>query len=291
MPQIQDRPQAAASLSLPTYDSILVHVQHGLTSSHRTELAASIASRFGARLIGMGAAAVEPLAVAEPFAADITVQLYQQMRQQLQADLDSAESAFRRDAAGVEHEWRRAEAEPALAIARAARAADLVATGAEQRGERSIYTQADPIDVVMSAGRPVLIAPAGAAHLQAKKVVVAWKDTREARRAVADALPFLVRAEEVVVQAICPENEVEAATRSASDVAAALSRRGARARSHVVGAPDGSVADELNAEAMAIGADLIVAGAYGHSRAAEWIFGGVTRSLTANPQRYLLLSH
>jgi len=291
MPQIQEKLKAEVSATLPAYDSILVHVQHGLTSSHRTEIAASIAARFGARLIGIGAAAVEPLAVAEPYAAEITAQLYQQMRQQLQADLDSAETAFRRDAAGVEHEWRRVEAEPAAAVARAARAADLVVTGAARPGERSIYAQADPIDIVMAAGRPVLIAPPAAPHLQARKVVVAWKDTREARRAVSDALPFLVRADEVVVQAVCAERQAEAMKAATSDVVVALRRRGATARANVVAAPDASVADELNAEAMAIGADLIVAGAYGHSRAAEWMFGGVTRSLTAMPQRYLLLSH
>jgi nucleotide-binding universal stress UspA family protein len=104
-------------------------------------------------------------------------------------------------------------------------------------------------------------------------------------------MPFLVAAKDVVIQAVGPESDVEYMQASTADVVAALRRKGVSARASVTTAPDASVVDELNAEAAAIGADLIVAGAYGHSRAREWVFGGVTRTLLGEPQHYLLLSH
>jgi len=96
---------------------------------------------------------------------------------------------------------------------------------------------------------------------------------------------------EVIVQAVCAEDAAEACEAHTQDVAEALRRRGVPARANVTAAPDASVADELLAEAAARGADLIVMGAYGHSRMAEWVFGGVTRTVLADPQVYLLLSH
>jgi nucleotide-binding universal stress UspA family protein len=183
------------------------------------------------------------------------------------------------------------EDRPVRAMARESRAADLIVAGGSKAEFGDDYRRADPAELALASGRPVLVAPIGAPALRGKAVVVAWKDTREARRALHDALPFLQRAEDVVVMAVCDDAVVQAAQVETADVAAALLRRGVHARSMVVSAPDRAVADEINAEAAAAGADLIVAGAYGHSRFAEWVLGGATRDLLDNPQRYLLISH
>jgi len=289
--QEKSAPAARTAPPAPTYSTLLVHVEPGLAASRRVEIAAGLARAFDARLIGLGAEMIEPVTMVDPYSGQLIAEMYQQLSRQVAADLKNAEAAFRRDAAGADVEWRTVSSTPVNAIARTARAADLIVmTATEARGS-DVYHAAPPADVVLAAGRPVLVAPAGAGHLQARKIVVAWKETREARRAVADAMPFLVRAEEVVVQAVCAEDEVEAAEACALDVAAWLRRHGAPARANVTTAPDASVADELNAEAEAIGADLIVAGAYGHSRTVEWALGGATWRLLQNPQRYLLLSH
>lgn len=286
--------QETRDVSLPTaqigYDSLLTHVEPGLASSHRTEVAARIARRFGARLIGVGAEAIQPTPPSDPYSGLLTAEWWAMMQQQMSADLRSAEESFRRDAAGAECEWRVVQEAPTRAVARLARAADLVvAGGAPPAGDS--YRRVDTADLVLQAGRPVLVAPIGGAHLSAENIVVAWKDTREARRAIADAMPFLVRASEVVVMSVCAADAVESAELQTADVAATLRRRGVPARHIVVSAPDASVFDELQAEASAIGADLIVAGAYGHSRMAEWMLGGATRELLRNRTRYLLLSH
>lgn len=292
MAQTQDSQTLARSAAIQSrYDSILVHVEPGDLSSPRTKAAARLARAFDARLIGLGAEAIEPLPPADPYSGLLTAEWLTAVTAQVAADLESAEASFRRDAAGADIEWRSVRARPAHAMANTARAADLIVAGGSTAPTGDAYLKANAADLVLTSGRPVLIVPASGAPLEAKRIVVAWKDTREARRAVADALPFLVRAEQVEVLAICPADDVESAEAQASDVATALKRRGVEAKAVVVSAPDASVAEELNAEAAAIGADLIVAGGYGHSRMAEWILGGATRGLLHDPQRFVLLSH
>lgn len=290
MPHTQDAPVAAHAAGQARYDSIMVQVEPGIVSSRRTEVAARLARRFDARLIGIGAEAIEPLPPADPYGGLLTADWLAAVMAQVDTDLQNAEEAFRRDAAGVTSEWRAFKEFPAAALARSARAADLIVAGGGD-GERDTYRRADPGDLVMQAGRPVLVAPKGASHLHGTSILIAWKDTREARRAVADALPLLATAEDIVVMAVCDEAAVEAATGQTADVVQALRHRGLPARANVITAPDASVADELNAEASAIGADLIVMGAYGQSRIREWALGGATRDMLRNPQRFLLLSH
>jgi nucleotide-binding universal stress UspA family protein len=274
------------------FDSLLVHVEPGLPASRRVEVAAGLARRFGARLIGLGAESLEPPVATDPYSSQLLADMVVELTRELELRLANAAADFRRDAAGAgDIEWRSVQAMPNAAIAAEARAADLIVMGAAEGRRASGYQAADPAEVVLTAGRPVLVVPEAPAHLEARRVVLAWKDTREARRAMQDALPFLIAAEEVVVVAVCPEDALAVCRAQTEDVASALRRRGVKARAHVVTAPDASVADELNAEAEAIGADLIVSGAYGHSRMAEWVFGGATRALLKSPSRYLLLSH
>ena len=134
--------------------------------------------------------------------------------------------------------------------------------------------------------------PPGVAALEGRRVLVAWKDTREARRAVADALPLLSRAEEVLVVEAAPEAEERGqALRRADDVAALLAGHGATARGEALEPGGGAVADDLLLAAGRHGADLVVAGGYGHARLREWAFGGVTRDLLARCPVCCLLSH
>ncbi len=274
------------------YRSLLVHVEPGLVASHRVELAAGLARRFHARLIGLGAEALKPVISADAFSGQLVVEVYQQLQNQVEIELKAAETAFLRDAAGGDIEWRIEHADPSQAMARAARAADLIVTTADEARSGDVFTRLEVGEIVLISGRPVLVGPAGHGHLAGEKILVAWKDTREARRAVADAMPFLVRAQGVLVHGVCTPDEVETTRVAVDDVAKALRRHGVAATAKVSTAPnDRKVAAELNASAAAFGADLIVAGAYGHSRMMERVLGGVTRSLLTDPERYLLLSH
>jgi nucleotide-binding universal stress UspA family protein len=167
--------------------------------------------------------------------------------------------------------------DPTRSLAKAARLADLVVTAARNGASTGdAYRTADPGSLVLQAGRPVLVAADAAASLAAKKVVIAWKEAREARRAVADAVPLLLSADEVIVVTVdqAPDEETRAGL---ADVAAFLLGHGIKARTEVITAKDES--ERLREFVTESRADLVISGAYGHSRLREWAFGGVTRSL------------
>ena len=189
-------------------------------------------------------------------------------------------------------EWRRAYAAPVDFVAREARAADIVITGADRVGGLSDpLWRLDPSELVMKLGRPMMVVPPEVDRLKLSSVVVGWKDTREARRAVVDALPLLQKAKEVtVVEIIENDGDRAAAGHRVADVAAWLGRHQVDA-CHMVPNHRGDAVEQLIRHASDIEADMIVAGAYGHTRMREWIFGGVTRDLITQSRHCSLLSH
>jgi nucleotide-binding universal stress UspA family protein len=157
--------------------------------------------------------------------------------------------------------------------------------------QADLYYALDPGVTILRAGRPVLLVPDDVDTLPARRVVVAWKDGRESRRAVQDALPFLCDASEVMIVEVCEYGRELQGQKSAEDVAGYLRRHkvtmGAMAYLHT----DRSVAGEILRFAKEEGADLIVAGGYGRSRLGEWMFGGVTRDLLTGSPMCCLFSH
>jgi len=145
---------------------------------------------------------------------------------------------------------------------------------------------------MMAAGRPVLVVPPKLPQRQIlSHVLVAWRDSRESRRAVADAVPLLRKAEVITVMEIAEGGDEGANHRSVEDVANFIPLQGAAATPLVLPANDQSAADRLLEYAEANGAALIVLGGYGHARAREWIFGGVTRSMLKTSPICCLFSH
>ncbi len=140
-------------------------------------------------------------------------------------------------------------------------------------------------------GRPTLVVPEGVASVRAEHIVIGWKDTREARRAVSDALPFLQQATRVTIVEACGPGDEQTALGRLDDVACYL------ARHHINGGPKvlleqkGSGAKQLLQVAQEERADLLVTGAYGHSRLGEWIFGGMTPELLLASPICCLMSH
>ena len=167
---------------------------------------------------------------------------------------------------------------PREVIPAEARAADLVIIGSHPVRD-DVYRAFDPGTVILNAGRPVLVVPDAAAGSSGARVLVAWKDTREARHAVQSALPYLKVAKHVSLVEIA-EGVLEWAARSQlDDVEKYLLRHGVKVSGKSVLTPEGLPADQLMNIARGDGVDLIVAGAYGHTRLGEWVFGGVTRGL------------
>jgi nucleotide-binding universal stress UspA family protein len=149
------------------------------------------------------------------------------------------------------------------------------------------------VNVMLASGRPVLAIPyAGQFEQIGERVLVAWNASREATRAVNDALPLLMGAKAVTILAVNPKHGIEGhGDVPAADIALHLARHGVKAEAAHTIAKDISEGDALLSYAADLGADLIVAGGYGHSRAREMVFGGATRTLLQEMTVPMLLSH
>jgi nucleotide-binding universal stress UspA family protein len=170
------------------------------------------------------------------------------------------------------------------------RAADLIIMGRERASERW-FVPLDPGSTILRLGRPVLAVPDGMGSLEARRVVVAWKDVREARRALCDALPFLKEADDVLIAEVFEQGEEAEAQKRLDDVIRYLRGHKVTIGAKVYLHTKETIASELLRFASDEKADLLVAGAYGHSRLGEWVFGGVTRELLAGSPICCLLSY
>ena len=268
-----------------TFANIMVYRDPEHSNDACLQVALECADTFNAKLIGIAAAT-------GPYDGDETY--YQGPQKQLRVDitkrLAQAEDRFRSRSAPRKVEWRSATTRPAEYVSREARAADLVVIGAQRNSLVSdLVGNLDPGDLVMQVGRPILVVPPQVQSLKLKLAMVCWKDTREARRAVSDALPLLRKTHEVVVVEVIPdESGRDAAHNRVDDVISWLERHGIKAFARVLHFPELQNPMEKLFE---YGADLIVAGAYGHARLREWMFGGFTHDLLQRSPLCSFLSH
>jgi len=273
-----------------SYATVMVHVGLEADEDDRVRLAADLAEGFAATLIG--AAAAEPRL---PFVADgmiVDGEIAVEEAQQITERMAVREAEFRVLAArtGRPVEWRATVDLPAEYLAREARAADLLVVGRD--GEPfDPYRRLDLGRLLLRAGRPVLVVPPGRTALRVARALVAWKDGREARRAMRDALPLLRRADEILVATVGEGEEGERAEAAVADVAAYLRRQGLAGVSTKVVTEAGPAGEHLVALAAERAVDLVVAGAYGRTRLGEWIFGGATQSLMTACPTPCLFSH
>jgi Universal stress protein UspA and related nucleotide-binding proteins len=259
------------------YNTIMVQLDIDMRVMPRLTFAWEIARRFEADLVAFCAAEprlLVPGDVDGTASTDVVMRQVAEIEERLEA-VKSEFDSFMQD--NNRASWRGLVGEPTRMLALHARAADLVIVGTSNSGSSRLRT-VDSGELILSAGRPVLFANGDYRPVTAENVLIAWKDTREARRAIVDAMPFLVDAREVLVATI-NEGDKVAARESAADVVRFLMKHGVKARSDVLDVGRSDTAEALLQVAVEIGADLIVSGGYGHSRLREWVFGGVTRTL------------
>ncbi len=268
--------------------TILVNVDMDAFSPSLIKCAGGLAKRFGAHLIGLSAGEPSPTLVGVEGAV-ATAEFYAQERADIEARLNTVEGQFRKAVpAGIEASWRSYVEAPNRSLVSAARCADLIMTGS--RSDKGSYLRSVDIgELMLGAGRPVLVVGADVTAIKAETIVVGWKDTKEARRAVSDALPFLKAASDVVAVTI-NEGDLGAEKASLEDLLAWLRRHEVKARGDVYPAREGP-ADSLESLSKQLKADLIVTGGYGHSRLREWLFGGMTRDLLATRAANRFLSN
>lgn len=269
----------------------MLHLDLEQYSEPALRVTSELADRFRSNVIGVTAGLPNvPIHADGMIATSVLEADYEQLNQAI----SRCESHFRSALKGLSGalEWRSDAATPADFLAREARAADLLVVG---RAENYFRFGAQHLleigDAVMQAGRPIVVVPPRCTSLALNRILIAWKDSPEARRALPAALPLLRQATELtVVEIVAGESERAAANERVADVVKWLQRHKIPASARVE-LSAGDVGSQLDAIASEARIDLIVAGAYGHTRLSEWIFGGVTRHLLQHSATCAFLVH
>jgi nucleotide-binding universal stress UspA family protein len=275
-----------------SYKTVMVSLALDRSNDACLAVAGDLAERFEARVVGIAASDIRlTLYFAE---GDYARKVLEEEGAAVRQRLSELEMEFRTSVSkrAKSVEWRSALTLPIPYVMQHARAADILVVGARAEAIVDPCIAADPSDLVMQAGRPLIVVPPTVQWLDLRSVLVAWKDVREARRAVFDALPILAAAKEVTIAEI-PEQITERADALShvEDVARWLRGHGIVANTVVPEAETGvPIAEQLDRIAANVGAGAVIAGAYGHSRFREWILGGVTRHLAAESGRCAFLS-
>ena len=277
-----------------TYKNILVHVDDSKTSAKRLAAAIALAQAQGAHLTGIYPA-IEPYLPGN-IAAEVPAQLLSVLEKQVAERVAAAKAAFTEvvERAGLSSDFRSAPCAASLAaevVALNARYADLVVLGQPEPGDGGEVDARVPEDVVLGAGRPALVVPyIGAGKEIGKRVLIAWDGGREAARAVNDALPLLEKAESVAVLVINPSRGGHG-EQPGADIALHLARHGITVEAQHIEVRDLSTGNALLSRLTDESIDLLVMGAYGHSRLREMVLGGVTREVFQQMTVPVLMSH
>jgi len=277
-----------------SFGTILLHLNGGGRDAANLQYAVALAEEHKAHLVALRT--ITPFYPTIGAFGDAAVGVIAELQERYRASERAAAEQFRAAAekaasnAGVPLEWREEEefADDILPVH--ARYADVTVLGQPERGEIEPTHSAElPANVVMGSGRPVIAVPfAGSFAKPPRHVLIAWSGTREATRAVHDALPILRRASKVSILSVNPKDGKHLA---GADIAAHLARHGCKAEASRTVATDISVADAILSDASDIGADFLVMGAYGHSRLREWALGGATKDVLNTMTVPVLLSH
>jgi nucleotide-binding universal stress UspA family protein len=277
------------------YATILVHLDASRRVYQRLHLAAQLALEFQATLVGLLAVGKpDPTAMRYLVDGDRYLADYNEWQHQVGERARHALMGAT-DELAITTQWRAPDWASAATIQAEAHLADLVILGQHDPTDDAAYAERNFVEsVVLQCGRPVLVVPyAGWFPSVGKNVMVAWNGRRESARAIRDALPLLQRAEAVdVVSCSQPDGVSEPPVSPPRYAVDWLSRHGVTAQLRTCALDNGDRAGEmLLSEAADRNTDLIVMGAYGHSRMHELVMGGVTRTLLESMTVPVLMSH
>lgn len=281
-----------------SYSSIMTLVDASQAAVQRARIAAALAARFDARLIGVFPRPPLPLSAWDdpvywgvppviPPAVPPEIMAAHERRTDDQAEDGRLAFEAAAAAAGCRSDWLELASDLGEGVVELTRRTDLTVL---PPGRLPTVGPAGVVaaDLALASGGPTLILPDRVADpAPGRRVVVAWNGSREAARAVRDAWPFLSAAETVKVVAVEPA----AVDAPESPLQRWFEDHGCTVEVVVVREPDAIAADVLRRQVEALDADLVVMGLFGHSRLRETILGGVSRSLLADPPVALLLSH
>ena len=269
--------------------TILVHLAYDDSRHRRLRTALSLASAHRAHVIGLFTrsphvvpAAIVGRAASSAFLREMEAGLRDQ-EQQIRSEFDDAVSRL-----AVSAEWLRHDGEIVQGLAYNSHVADLlVVSQMLPETAEHVIDSSRPDRVMMESGCPVLIVPHGDGDAETgRRILIAWTRTREASRAVRGALPILRRASSVIILTCRATHE-----RPGEAIKAYLARHDVRAENRVDFGDNDEVGEIVLGHAGEMSADLIVMGAYGHSRLREMMLGGTTRHVLSHAAIPVLMSH
>ena len=282
-----------------SFRDILVFLDGGSASEGRLQLAAKIARDHGACLSAVflqnGHATGSRPRLAAPWLGLVagSPNTGAVITSQVSEPADVAEHQFRDclRSLEIEGDWHPLDRADTSELITLAQTADLVIIG-QVNGARPVPTWR-PDEIVVCCGRPVLMVPYIGSYPQVgRRVLVAWDGSREAVRALNDALPLIRGADEVTVMTVrARAKDLEPGGMSMERVVRHLARHGIAARAVQALHLGSAVSDELLSRSVDLAADLIVAGAYHHSQLREALLGGVSRELFQHMTLPVLMSH
>jgi nucleotide-binding universal stress UspA family protein len=279
-----------------TYRNLLVQVDDTEGCAKRIEAAVGLAAAHDAHLTGVYVISeASPASFAQGYLpADLLTALQQEVRARADAALARFAAVAQRNQIAFETRVDRVlYTDIADALATNARYADLVILGQIDPDDALTGPHYLPEQVILGCGRPALVVPyIGPAATLGERIVIAWDASREAARAVNDALPLLERARTVKVITINPRQEPFGhGEEPGADIGLHLARHDIKIEVERVVSREIDVANTILSQAANEGADLLVMGAYGHSRLHEYVLGGVTRTILAEMTVPVLMSH
>ena len=272
---------------------VVVYVDGRAENAGTLEFAAALAFEHGAHLIGVFIQPELALSRAEMFVRgkgiEDVVAAHQGKLGGIEADRRALfEGVARRH--GIRAEWRLVPSADSDESAVHARYGDLAVVARQHPGDQ----QGAPglvESLVLTSGRPTIVLPPRCTATPIRRILVGWNAGREATRAVADALPLLVRADAVEILVVDRDGHFAGhGEEPGADVARHLARHGVVVEVRRLSSGGKDVGRLLLSRAVAFGANLIVMGAYGHSHLSEWIFGGVTRTALREAELPVLIS-
>lgn len=282
---------------------LLVYVDQTEGSLARLRLAADLAVRHSSHLAALYVRERTPAQLDASKTAELglaSAEAVDSLDRRIEASIDGAADRLRSALEvlarerGLKTEWRCVDGLASVVVPQHARYADLCILG------QSTLTDNDPVEysfaehMLFVTGRPGLIIPAvGSFETLGRHIVVAWNSSRAATRALNDALPLIERAERTTVLMLDPAEFIDRhGALPGERIVEHLKRHGASVDAvRIENVPRGSIANALQDEARALGADLLVAGAFGHPKLWEKLLGGVTRDLLDRMSLPLLMSH
>jgi len=280
---------------------LLVHVDQSKDATIRLRLAGDLARRHQSRLTAIYVRELSPAQLHELSVAELgqgssaaITRTNRHIRQSIDDAANRMQAALEKIGQdfGLEVEWRCLDGVGSTVVPQHARFADLCILSQDVTASPTVYTFSEQL--LFMSGRPVVFVPANALFdTLGRHILVAWNSSRASTRAVNDALPLIERAENVTVLAVNPaEFSKRYGALPPERMVEHLRRHGASVEGIWLNdIPTGSIADVVLGEARKIGADLMVAGAFGQPRLWEKLMGGVTRDLLACMDLPVLMSY